>query len=122
MSDQIADVLDDAADLLERAGWIQGKTGDPDGARCALGAIAGVTAYPDSSEIFVRSALRIEEAVGGSLALWNDAPERTKQQVLDTFRLAAKQERMRPETPAPPGTPAPRGVGKGLAGDAPMPG
>jgi hypothetical protein len=27
-----------------------------------------------------------------------------------------------PETPAPPGTPDPRGVGKGLAGDAPMPG
>ncbi|MDP9224133.1 MAG: hypothetical protein M3P18_09810 [Actinomycetota bacterium] len=99
MSDQVADVLDDAADLLERKGWIQEAEKSPEGF-CSLGAL-----------IHTRSLVRWEAAArlaknvtpGASIHLisrsitdWNDAPERTKQEVLDAFRAAAKRERLPP--------------------------
>ncbi len=91
MSDQIADVLDDAADLLEREGWIQGAGHGPVG-RCAMvaigrAALADVHSYEVARDVFA-------EAVGAGITDWNDAPERNKQQVLDAFRAAAKAERM----------------------------
>jgi hypothetical protein len=116
MSDQVADVLDDAADLLEREGWIQGDLWRRDsyGGRCALGAICD--AALDNRNVRVAAARAV---LGGSstyLVDWNDTPGRTKQEVLDAFRAAAKQERMRPETPASPRTPERGGAGVGLAG------
>jgi hypothetical protein len=122
MSDQVADVLDDAADLLEREGWIQHASYSLDGGACSVGAVAAVVSrkhlpvvMEDAATNAVQDYLdyRYDDA---DIVAWNDAPGRTKQQVLDAFRAAAKQERMRPETPAPPGTPDPRGVGVGLAG------
>jgi hypothetical protein len=62
------------------------------------------------------------DRAGNWLANWNDDPLRTRQQVLDTFRAAAKAERMPPETPASPRTPERDGAGAGLPGDAPMSG
>jgi hypothetical protein len=122
MSDQVADVLDDAADLLERGGWIQGALEDR-GAHCALGALVDVD-LENQHRYLARAALAKQvglnpDRAGNWLAAWNDDPLRTRQQVLDTFRAAAKQERMRTETPAPPRTPERDGVGTGLAGDAP---
>jgi hypothetical protein len=120
MSDQVADVLDDAADRLEREGWAPGVGG---GGHCALGAlysVAGMTALRQRASRVLADSLGLPYRY--RIADWNDAPGRTKQEVLDAFRLAAKAERMRPETPAPPGTPDPCGVGTGLAGDAPMSG
>jgi hypothetical protein len=126
MSDEIADVLDDAADLLERDGWIKNDLRSPLG-RCSMGVLlesAAHVQYRLAARDALAEQLGIEPGTRGRvwLADWNDAPERTKQQVLDAFRLAAKAERMPPETPAPPGTPDPRGVGTGLPGDAPKSG
>jgi hypothetical protein len=113
MSDQVADVLDDAADLLERNGWAPGIG---DGGHCALGALYHVAgpSHRRENQLAVDAlvaALGLER--GYAVAVWNDDPGRTKQQVLDAFRAAAKQERMRPETPAPPRIPERDGAGAG---------
>jgi hypothetical protein len=104
MSDQIADVLDDAADYLEPRRWGQAPPGKhtPDSGYCALGVLGVVGRgrhLPKAAAIgaLVRM-LGLDE--GWDLALWNDAPGRTKQQVLDAFRGAAKAERMPPGTSA----------------------
>jgi hypothetical protein len=97
MSDQVADVLDDAADLLECGGWIQEALYDSEGGFCSVGALYEVCEDP-----LVRNA-----AYGAlfplngrrSVADWNNDPLRTKQQVLDAFRTAAKVERMCPDPP-----------------------
>jgi hypothetical protein len=125
MSDQVADVLDDAADLLERGGWIRGALEDR-GAHCALGALV-VVDLENQHRYLARAALAKQvglnpDRAGNWLANWNDDPLRTRQEVLDAFRAAAKQERMRPETPAPPRTPERDGAGTELAGDAPTSG
>jgi hypothetical protein len=120
MSDQVADVLDDAADLLERGGWIQEALYDSEGGFCSVGALYEVCEDP-----LVRNA-----AYGAlfplngrrSVADWNNDPSRTMQEVLDAFRAAAKAERMRPETPASSRIPERDGAGTGLAGDAPTSG
>jgi hypothetical protein len=127
MSDQVADVLDDAADWLETHRWIQDDLVIEHDKKvigaCSLGVLTQ-SVHPVSQRLTARDALARHLGIdtrgdNGWLARWNDAQGRTKQQVLDAFRAAAKQERMRPETPAPPGTPDPRGVGTELADDAP---
>jgi hypothetical protein len=103
MSDATADVLDDAADLLEREGWIQ-RDDKTEHGRCAVGAL-----IETESEHRWAARDRLLLEIGRScrtnptrrLMIWNDAPGRTKQQVLDAFRAAAKQERMAPGTSAP---------------------
>jgi hypothetical protein len=115
MSDQVADVLDDAADLLEREGWTQ-LDFSHGSKRCAVGACLDV--LTPQTEEFCSPAIRALYPLIGTddVVGWNDDPARTKQQVLDTFRAAAKAERMHPETPAPPRTPERDGAGVGLAG------
>jgi hypothetical protein len=106
MSEQVADLLDDAADLLERDGWIVGAMFVAGMGRCALGAIDRRD-YTTGLRFKARDALR--RVIGADMeqdyclsqvvrarqvAKWNDTPGRTKQQVLDALRLAAKRERM----------------------------
>jgi hypothetical protein len=109
MSDQVADVLDDAADLIEYGGWIRGALEDR-GAHCALGALV-VVDLENQYRYLARAALAKQvglnpDRAGNWLANWYDDPLRTRQEVLDAFRAAAKQERMHPETsrllPGPP--------------------
>jgi hypothetical protein len=102
--EQTADILDGAADVIERDGWHQGAysaapTGEWEGSApaCVLGAMnraAGRNFWGDLLEAARRA---LGEAVGGGglfhFTDWNDAPERTKQEVLDALRLAAKNER-----------------------------
>jgi hypothetical protein len=109
MSDQVADVLDDAADLLETHEWAPGG----DGGRCALGALHSIARATRGLRRRALAALADSLGLpyGYMIPAWNDAPGRTKQQVLDAFRVAAKAERMRPETPAPPRIPERDGAG-----------
>ena len=98
---EIAAKLREAARLIQK-GWCKGtyakgKSGRdvlPDSPRatefCAVGAIRRVAphTYPE-----VHRALRLylREWVGaGGVTFWNDAPERTKTQVVRAFRDAAK--------------------------------
>lgn len=112
MSEEIADVLDNAADLIESKGWIQNAYRDANG-YCSVGAIMGVfnlvelnqedeahsdehiDFLTDSAEVALIRKLRDKGAIGVEAGVigWNDASGRTKQQVLDLFREVAKEQR-----------------------------
>lgn len=97
------DVLRQAADLIERTGWCQGVSAmndslipvpvdDPSACRfCAIGAIRHVGAtrgcYIESVDAVHALALVIDDDYIG---LWNDAPARTKEEVIATLRRAAE--------------------------------
>lgn len=118
-NEQIADTLDGAADNIEKFGWVQGSYGDRVGGYCALGGIIAALNYkPFTNELeesgsnlfpatrdFLGDVLRRGEweitlpgpgqAWPGTdpVPVWNDYRYRTKQQVLDTLRYAAKEAR-----------------------------
>ncbi len=99
--DQVADLLDDAADLLERDGWAQGWLRDPDGRLCAAGAMmaADVAGSENCRSPLVQAGLSAaSDTIGGGLSftlpMWNDASDRTEQQVLDLLRTTAKRQRI----------------------------
>lgn len=85
----IAQGFRDAAKLLRKEGWCKGDFHDLKGRRCALGALNDI--FESRAEDiyqackFFRKALRITR-----IDKWNDAPERTKAQVLAAFERAAK--------------------------------
>lgn len=94
MSYEVARVLQDAAEVLEKEGWTQDNYKDQYG-YCALGSInmaLGVAATAmDSHQHLATAAL--EDVIGTPfVATWNDSPGRTKDEVLDAFHAAAKQE------------------------------
>jgi hypothetical protein len=84
---EVADVLDGAADIIERDGWCQGAL-ERDGAVCAIGALTmAMRPTVARDRAFAALARRLG---GDSVARWNDAPERTKQEVLDLFRTSGR--------------------------------
>jgi len=101
----VADVLDAAADLLEKPGaWTQGdyarnrfggKLGDgrkPEATCwCAIGALEKVT----GSLIGNHYAAPLIEVIGGNgrIDQWNDAPGRTQSEVVAALRAAATSAR-----------------------------
>lgn len=103
---EVADVLDGAADVIERDGWHQGDfypghqgyvwDGGGEGLpKCARAAVYAAGAVGICQH---EAAMRALAAAAGrdlwwTIATWNDAPERTEQEVLDAFRKAAKHER-----------------------------
>ena len=107
MSDNIKTILERAAVLIER-GWTQGHSArnsrgeavEPTSRTacqwCAVGAIecAGLTFKTNQARLArERLADTIRRAAPGTpndfvITQWNDAPGRTKQGVLDTFKAA----------------------------------
>ena len=100
----ISEVLDKAADLIEPAGaWgrvlyatnnqgVSVDAIDPSACRfCAMGAVyraADVSSF--KGVLSVRPArVLLAAVVGGSIARWNDAPERTQAEVVSKLREAA---------------------------------
>jgi hypothetical protein len=92
MTKTTADVLDDAADLLERQGWCQVYMEDSDGRHCVVGALSAAAAVAHSRVAHAGAENAIWARVGMPTA-WNDAPERTEQEVLDLLRSVAKDQR-----------------------------
>lgn len=100
----IADVLERAADLIEPEGaWIQGalwrdsegrdldEDGDKSDATCwctvgATLAVAGLTQSLKADRFFSRF---LGFDFSGEVEVWNDAPERTQQEVVAKLREAA---------------------------------
>jgi len=115
MSDATADVLDDAADLIERYGWTVGHYGDEVNGFCSMGAILRASDHIRLSRGSVLweidddvtngaiKALGVQlgcdvtsygqESVMNRVAFWNDTEAGDKQVVLDTLRAAAKRLR-----------------------------
>ncbi len=90
-----AEVARKAADLLERDGWCQGRLYSDDGERCLLGVLIAVEQYLDTPDE-VDEIDAVDEAIGcrvGTpfLAKWNDAPERTADEVIALLREVANE-------------------------------
>lgn len=93
----IADVLERAADLIEPEGaWTQGRFGSrAAGCYCAYGAM--IEAYRDFGEpnsglysnLYTSATRCLEDAIGGRVAAFNDAPDRTQAEVVAKLREAA---------------------------------
>jgi hypothetical protein len=86
----VADVLNGAADLIERDGWCQSRYLLETGERCADGAIA-VAGNGHHGGVRSVARLALRSAIGGeSVVIWNDAPGRTKAEVVAALRAAAE--------------------------------
>ena len=106
MSDEVADLIDAAADKIEKDGfhqgayfpgaWISKSRRVPAGVPvCILGAINAVGySEPVLRRFAIATIGRLVPPSFYSIPAWNDHPGRTQQEVLDLLRKAAKQERM----------------------------
>lgn len=85
-------VLAEAADLCER-GWIQGNFADGRGV-CIAGGIFAATnrQWPtERYKVYDEARLEMNRFLGvDCLSEWNDAPERTKAEVVAALRAAAE--------------------------------
>lgn len=79
-------VLLNAANQLESKGWCQNMVRDKEGRMCAVGAIA------NQSALYGEAILVLQKFVGGSVVSWNNAPTRTKEEVVTAMRTCARQE------------------------------
>jgi hypothetical protein len=83
----------DAAERLERYGWVQSATHSPKGS-CIVGAISACAAYGDvDREIRARLQDSLSLHVGESqLWKWNDKRGRTKEEVVGLLRAYGNGE------------------------------
>jgi len=103
----VADYLADTREYIDQKGWTQGRYRDLNtGAVCSLGGIQQVLVQ-DGVDLSTGQGLRLFHTVAeafakvvrtrisstATIAVWNDTPTRTKQEVLDAFAKAEKIER-----------------------------
>ncbi len=82
---RVVKVLERARQLLIDKGWCQGKYKNFDGQYCSLGAINAVT---KSNKLQEEARKILKGVLPIQISNWNDAPGRTKQQVLGAFKRA----------------------------------
>lgn len=85
------EALNAAADYIEQNGWFQDEPADAgDGTACAIWALDEVAGgfYNDARNALVNH-LGLRE-LRLSVIQWNDAPGRTKEEVIAAFRAAAE--------------------------------
>lgn len=95
----VADVLNGAADLIERDGWCQRKYRGADGEHCvtdalmrAAGTKPGDTGSGAQLDLYSDACLAVYPFTGGwGLPSWNDTPGRTKAEVVAALRAAAER-------------------------------
>lgn len=93
----VADVLNGAADLIERDGWTQNQYRSVDGGRCLSRAIGDcVPGHFDAawwhSPLYEEAADYLRITIGRHfLAGWNDQPGRTQAEVVAALRAAAER-------------------------------
>lgn len=94
----VADVLNGAADLIERDGWCQYFYQDPNGCRCLAGAIddaAGLdvshASRKDEESVTYQARCVVADVVGNNWTSWNDTPGRTQAEVVAALRAAAER-------------------------------
>lgn len=107
-----ADVLEEAAGLLEAEGWVRGSLyndpalhDDENSGYCALGAIKEVVGTL-GGKLVTDSQIKLERITADTLEMyvmkkypgsnipdWNDDPGRTSFEVIDTLKTVAKELR-----------------------------
>ena len=101
MSQNIADILDRAADLIEPEGaWTQMDWGNREDCFCMLGAVAYAAGIdpdsPWSGNPACEARVPLTEVIGVpifELTEWNDTPGRTQAEVVAKLREAAAKAR-----------------------------
>jgi hypothetical protein len=97
MSEFLAEVLDKAAEVLERDGWCQSNFENKAGERCAVGALRQASRELDgiiSFRIEARTALaEYLEISSLDVIEWNDTRGRTAAEVIDALKHTAKNLR-----------------------------
>ena len=84
----IREILNDAANLIDDYGWVQGENGTFALGFCAYGAVCYVARHSDQRW---PALLTITDHVNRlSVVDWNDSYCWDKQEVIDTLRNAAK--------------------------------
>jgi hypothetical protein len=95
-----SEILEKAAEELEKHGWTKGHFGTAKGPKCASGAIRFVSTgrpsnYPWNSREASQALLELERSLPqmghSTLVSWNDAPRRTAKQVIELFRKTARR-------------------------------
>lgn len=88
----VADVLNGAADLIERDGWCQHEWNDKDGRRCIAAAIAEKAGVGAPYERAIRT-VAFHPGVDAGLKVidWNNASGRTQDEVVAALRAAAER-------------------------------
>lgn len=91
----VADVLNGAADLIERDGWCQAQFRGPNGEHCvsdalmrAAGTKPGDTGSGEQRDIYSRACWFL---TAGSITAWNDERSTTKAEVVAALRAAAER-------------------------------
>lgn len=99
MSEEIADVIDSAADVLEQVGWVQYHLVSLDGL-CIVGSLCHATNVALSLDVPKPVMEAVEQELfvhrgetWPDLPGWNDHPGRTADEVKDLLRAAAKRQR-----------------------------
>jgi hypothetical protein len=97
----VADVLDRAADVIVERGHHKGSYEGWDGTVCAGGALrVAITGKPftrftgaGEAVTYMSARDRLCDLLGSPIARWNDAPDRTADEVIAALREAARRER-----------------------------
>jgi hypothetical protein len=88
--DTTSKILLRAAELIAERGWAQGSLRADDESMCALVAIAN--ADETGTQRYAAYGVLLKLLPDGRVANWNDAPERTAEEVIDTLIAAAYWE------------------------------
>jgi hypothetical protein len=94
VGDPAREILWEAANLLERDGWMQGGY-EWDGKHCLVGALhQAEDTYPKTrSKAMLRARKLIAKTLGiktSRLSRWNDSLDRKKEEVIDALRRASE--------------------------------
>jgi hypothetical protein len=87
LDEQARWVLGRAADYITRRGWCRFEWFDLHGRACVGGAVHTFAPSPDVER---RALELVERTVGERWDRWQDAPERTRTQVLEALHRAAR--------------------------------
>lgn len=90
----LKDTLVEAKNLILTGGWIRGDLGSEETGYCLFGALDAASDM--EIEMFLDSTNVVKETLRGRgsvthITAWNDAPHRTKQDVLDLLDEAASR-------------------------------
>ena len=79
------------SDLIERYGWVQGRLGNTRIGFCLEGAIFEWAMTQWDKDAYYDAYRKVSLVIGSrSLSQWNDAPERTKDEVLAVLRQVGR--------------------------------
>lgn len=101
-----ADLLREAADMIERVGWTQRAYASYKNGQCigycvvgALSAASKDSTGPGALRVVSMAKTLLGDLVGPYISYWNDSPDQTKENVLSTLREVARRAS---EPDAPP--------------------